>query len=516
MSIKALNTLIEKDKYEKAVEYIEENMVEILSTHKLFQTFKLMSEIPEAYYVTNMPVLIYSALSFACGNNMVMTRMIQKIDTDSFQTSSEAVFYYAIKAIGKTSEDIEERLETSRKAIGKIDKNTKPMICAYAHLVHAQLLTASCDYVKAELAYKKSIEMFSQSKAHFLASMTFTNYSILNNLKGKHKKVIRESQKFLNEQGSIFDDFNAYNCMIKMVEGLAFKNIGKLSIASKTLSEAMEDIYNLQLIHMYAYPFFELMECHVLLHANDALKRSINHFKNMTKGLHDTNINMFINYLSILLALESGEIPSRTEIESFEISYTMERESGLTNYLELALNLKQLNLSNIFKVEDLRGHYEKANYMELKMESARCSALFLSWYDSEGYIDEAKAYCLELVEKCLETDNVFLLIKHRSLIRKYLKHIPEKVSKEVLAVYPEIDSDFNKSVMSNPYNLTERELDVLSLISEGLSNKDVAQKLYISVGTVKWHLNNVYGKMNVKSRYEAIVFAQEEGMLKSK
>lgn len=87
---------------------------------------------------------------------------------------------------------------------------------------------------------------------------------------------------------------------------------------------------------------------------------------------------------------------------------------------------------------------------------------------------------------------------------------------DVDELYPAFNGDLINKGISNPYDLTERELDVLSLISEGMSNKDVAMKLYISVGTVKWHLNNLYGKMNVKSRYEAIVIAKEKGILNNK
>ena len=57
--------------------------------------------------------------------------------------------------------------------------------------------------------------------------------------------------------------------------------------------------------------------------------------------------------------------------------------------------------------------------------------------------------------------------------------------------------------------LSERELEVLALIASGLSNSDIAQKLYITVGTVKRHINNIYGKLDVASRTQAIVKARE-------
>ena len=54
-------------------------------------------------------------------------------------------------------------------------------------------------------------------------------------------------------------------------------------------------------------------------------------------------------------------------------------------------------------------------------------------------------------------------------------------------------------------DLTEREADVLELLVEGYSNKDIAEKLYITHHTVKAHLTQVYKKLGVKNRSKAIV-----------
>lgn len=55
--------------------------------------------------------------------------------------------------------------------------------------------------------------------------------------------------------------------------------------------------------------------------------------------------------------------------------------------------------------------------------------------------------------------------------------------------------------------LSSRELDVLKLITEGLSNQEISQRLFISQGTVKWHTSNIYGKLGVSRRTEAAALA---------
>jgi DNA-binding NarL/FixJ family response regulator len=62
-------------------------------------------------------------------------------------------------------------------------------------------------------------------------------------------------------------------------------------------------------------------------------------------------------------------------------------------------------------------------------------------------------------------------------------------------------------------DLTGREIEVLSLVAEGLSNKGIAQRLAISDHTVKFHLNAVMGKLGVQSRTAAVVRATRLGLI---
>lgn len=61
--------------------------------------------------------------------------------------------------------------------------------------------------------------------------------------------------------------------------------------------------------------------------------------------------------------------------------------------------------------------------------------------------------------------------------------------------------------------LTERELEILRLIAAGRSNPEIAESLYLSLNTVKWHAKNLYGKLGVSNRVEAAARAHELGIL---
>jgi LuxR family transcriptional regulator, maltose regulon positive regulatory protein len=62
--------------------------------------------------------------------------------------------------------------------------------------------------------------------------------------------------------------------------------------------------------------------------------------------------------------------------------------------------------------------------------------------------------------------------------------------------------------------LSARELEILGLISQGLSNQDISDKLYLTLGTVKWHTSNIYGKLGVRGRTQAIAQARKANLIR--
>jgi DNA-binding NarL/FixJ family response regulator len=61
--------------------------------------------------------------------------------------------------------------------------------------------------------------------------------------------------------------------------------------------------------------------------------------------------------------------------------------------------------------------------------------------------------------------------------------------------------------------LTDREIEVLGLVGKGMTNRAIADELILSVGTIKWYLSQIYSKIGVGSRTQALARARELGLL---
>jgi DNA-binding NarL/FixJ family response regulator len=101
----------------------------------------------------------------------------------------------------------------------------------------------------------------------------------------------------------------------------------------------------------------------------------------------------------------------------------------------------------------------------------------------------------------------------------------QSTREELLAVVRSVSQGSDRAVLSMPTSLlkqlttplarplSDRELEVIELVATGLSNAQIAARLYISEGTVKRHLTNAYVKLDVRSRMTAINKAAAIGLL---
>lgn len=80
------------------------------------------------------------------------------------------------------------------------------------------------------------------------------------------------------------------------------------------------------------------------------------------------------------------------------------------------------------------------------------------------------------------------------------------------AVAKKLVFGFNQPTKEEPGPLTERELEVLKLLARGLSNQAIAQALMVGDGTVRFHVTNILGKLQLENRTQAVLYALRQGI----
>jgi LuxR family transcriptional regulator, maltose regulon positive regulatory protein len=94
-----------------------------------------------------------------------------------------------------------------------------------------------------------------------------------------------------------------------------------------------------------------------------------------------------------------------------------------------------------------------------------------------------------------------------------LRRVPAQYLRKLMSVLDQNATDATPSAAGLSEPLSERELEVLRLIASGKSNRQISSELFVSVGTVKTHINNLYRKLDTHSRTQALARARELKLL---
>ena len=153
--------------------------------------------------------------------------------------------------------------------------------------------------------------------------------------------------------------------------------------------------------------------------------------------------------------------------------------------------------------------YQRLNKMDRALKSAKDA---IQMGAREGYyrifIDEGEAL-YKLIKK-LKTQQALLPSTEKcNRLLDYLERLHQGFIKENKNYYKEN----NQEVLETVKSLTIREREVLHLLAKGMSNKDIAEKLFISTITVKTHVRNIFRKLNVKTRAKAIARINELNLM---
>jgi DNA-binding NarL/FixJ family response regulator len=159
---------------------------------------------------------------------------------------------------------------------------------------------------------------------------------------------------------------------------------------------------------------------------------------------------------------------------------------------------------------------------EISARHPEIGVIILTTFDDEAYIFEglragARGYLLKDISSEEMAEAVRVVAKGGALIqpsitRKVLSEFA-RLSGQAPSGQPAVTPPGAQRQPPLAEPLTERELDVLRCIADGLSNREIAERLVITEGTVKNHVSNLIAKLDVRDRTQALLKAQDLGLL---
>lgn len=140
-----------------------------------------------------------------------------------------------------------------------------------------------------------------------------------------------------------------------------------------------------------------------------------------------------------------------------------------------------------------------------------CRVIILTTFDDDEYVFEGlRSGAVGYLMKDVSSDKLFEAV-HAAARGDYF--LQPSITAKVVSEFSRLSRPPSGSGAALTEPLSPRESEILAIVSSGASNKEIAEKLFISEGTVKNHLTNILGKLGVKDRMQAVLKAKQLGLI---
>ena len=193
--------------------------------------------------------------------------------------------------------------------------------------------------------------------------------------------------------------------------------------------------------------------------------------------------------------------PSITSFTSIEDCFKAldDSDSDLINDTEdtiLIITLFKEDLRSIDNILSVKDNYSKLKLLIVDFNESKDMFFKVSKLNIDGYM--LGTFAQEDINYAIHKISTGSKFYDRELLYRLVEEEPAATIT-------------GKSNLGSP--LTRRELEILSQLSNGLSNFEISKNLNISENTVKKHISNIFIKINVKDRTQAIIYAYESGLI---
>lgn len=498
-----LRSLKEKGEYSQLAYFLEEHLLEISNTPCTLALYNLIKDV---YIETTLGKMIVAWLAFLNGDNQHAYNQLKNFEEENIQDVRLKAFYNSLQALMLFRDEPKKKLQLAEQAVEALPKNDRSIFMANAKLTYGQMLAGFLRYREAAVFFQQAYQLFDDLNLDFLASLAMTNKLLNLYYLGELKEVVKESNEKMIRIGDLQNrDKGPWN-MLYLPLGMSCFQIGKLNLACKYLNLAKNYIENTQLLHMQGVVEPFLMKTYYLLGKKTQVKQTMDDILKKLGHMH------YI-YTPLLKSLYYGLLEDDQEIECVELGSFIEgleiefnKSHYQGNYLavEVLLLLQQKGLTDCITLEYIVEMIQVTRFTGMRTQLQE----FLIFLAERNESENREAETINCLKEALEIKRNTGIVVNFYL---YMKKTVYRLRELDLELYKQVlkwQATENKNQESI---LTSKEKEILTLVAEGKSNLEISQQLYITVGTVKWHMNHILSKLGVKNRTQAIVEAKRLG-----
>ena len=302
--------------------------------------------------------------------------------------------------------------------------------------------------------------------------------------------------------------------------GLAFSILGGIALernelvaAEQFLNEGLALSHKGMLLdHVIAGMAFYV---HLLV-CQDKTAELLNAFAEVNAIIEGFGVERVYSVVAAYKARMQLFLADRQAVAQWAKAYQASRTDSPFEYGELTLVRYLLMSGDVENVPAvLRPLLDTAQREKRFRASMEIKLLFSRYFQESGNIPTALKWLSEALE-IAAPEGFIRIFLDEPLVIELLPQVRETAPDLVAAILGQQESPDTVERPAQPQlpePLTEQELNILALIVDGKTNKQIADELVITLGTAKWHVHNILQKLGVNNRTQAAIRAQELGLL---
>lgn len=475
---------IEKNNLDSLNDFINHNIKCFFNSPNIYKFYQLLVNVQSNDDVAN---LIIAWLALLSGDNLKLTKLSMKINPENLNNYHQS-FLSDLKALSSIFGNPKERLLYSNKTLELLPDQPITFYHGNAYLTRGQIYNSLKEYRSAFTSFYKSYEYFFELDMMFPASVALSN-ALLNKIKlADFEEVIKICKQTLLIISSYNSSQDNYWDVLYLPMGISYLEQNEILLAIDYLEKAFKAINELDLIHMHGFIELYLFKVFRLHGDSKKLKEILDLTKKTFENMHYPLMTQILYY---------GEILLKNQIDNQRIAELKRMYEDSINpepYLvEMLLFLGVKYNEEYIPFTELINYIENLRYNGDITHLQILLLLLADYYYLKKEYDSAK----EILEEAINYYHDY-----------HLKAAFNMYDFSFWPIVKKIDSSIKPNKVEQPL-LTEREMDILLLISQGLSNQEISERLFITIGTVKWHINHILSKLDCKNRIQALKKAKK-------